>query len=152
MPGLHTLTAPPPGLQSGGGRSPCPNAYFAISIDAAVDLLEAREYQDLQRGDRLTKALDEQQGFMNGFFDPTLRAALDLRIIVTPQAATPLSVALLGRVWGAEEREVAARAERLCGQVHASMPRHVTATPVPDATTVETLLAPFPGDTAVDSA
>jgi hypothetical protein len=152
MPGLHTLTAPPPGLQSGGGRSPVPNAYFAISIDAAVDLLEAREYQGLQRADRLTKALDEQQGFVNGFFDPALGAALDLRIIVTPQAPTPLSFALLGRVWGTEEQEVATRAERLCGQVHASLPRHVTGTPVPDATTVDALLAPFPGDTAVDSA
>jgi len=152
MPGLHTLTAPPPGLQPGGGRSPVPNVYFAISIDAAVDLLEAREYQGLQRADRLTKALDEQQGFVNGFFDPALGAALDLRILVTPQAPTPLSVALLGRVWGAEEQEVAARAERLCGQVHASLPRHVTGTPVPDAAMVGALLAPFPGDMVVDSA
>jgi hypothetical protein len=151
MPGLHILKASPPGLQSGGGR-PVPNAYFAISIDAAVDLLEAREYQGLQRADRLTKALDEQQGFVNGFFDPALGAALDLRMIVAPQAATPLSVALLGRVWGSEEEEVAARAERLRGQVHASLPRHVTGTPVPDGAAVEALLVPFPGDAAVDSA
>jgi hypothetical protein len=145
------MTAPPPGLQPGGERSPVHNAYFAVTIDAAVDLLEAREYQGLQRAERLGKALAEQQGFVNGFFDPALRAAFDLRIKVSPDEATPLSVALLGRAWGSAEDEVTGRAERLCAQVHASLPRHVTGAPLTDAAAVNALLRPFPGDQTIDS-
>jgi hypothetical protein len=100
MAALLTTTAPAPGLRSRGERPDVHNAYFAITIDAAVDLLEAREYQGLSRADRLAKALSEQQGFLNGFFDPALKAALDLRIVVEQQAATPITVALVGRVWG----------------------------------------------------
>ena len=110
MAALLTTAAPPPGLQSGGERPDVHNAYFAITIDAAVDLLEAREYQGLPRADRMAKALSEQQGFLNGFFDPALRAALDLRIVVEQQAATPITVGLIGRVWGTDMPEVAARA------------------------------------------
>jgi hypothetical protein len=148
---LHTLSAPPPGLHMGGDQSPVVNAYFAVSVDAAVDLLEAREYQGLQRAERLSKAHAEQQGFLNGFFDPALRAALDLRISVNPAAATPVSVALLGRVWGRESQEVTERTQRLRAQVHAALPRHVTGTQVKDENEVARLLAQFPGD-AVDSA
>ncbi len=39
---LHTLSAPPPGLYAHGDRAPAANAYFAVTIDAAVNLLEAR--------------------------------------------------------------------------------------------------------------
>jgi Helicase HerA, central domain len=78
--------------------------------------------------------------------------ALDLRIAIDPAAATPVSVALLGRVWGTDAPEVSARAERLCAQVHAAVPRHVTAAVVQDGASVAGLLAPFPDGTAVDSA
>ena len=151
MAALLTTAAPPPGLQSGGERPLVHNAYFAITIDAAVDLLEAREYQGLPRTDRLAKALSEQQGFLNGFFDPALRAALDLRIVVEQRAATPITVGLIGRVWGADTSEVAAKADRLCTQLHASLPRHVTGTPVLDEAAIRALLMPF-ADGAVDSA
>jgi Helicase HerA, central domain len=151
MGALLTTIAPPPGLQSGGERPDVRNAYFAITIDAAVDLLEAREYQGLARADRMAKALSEQQGFLNGFFDPALRAALDLRIVVEQQAATPITVGLIGRVWGPDASEVAAKADRLCAQLHASLPRHVTGTPVPDEAAIRALLMPFP-DGAADSA
>ena len=151
MGALLTMAAPPPGLHSGGERPYVHNAYFAITIDAAVDLLEAREYQGLPRADRMAKALSEQQGFLNGFFDPALRAALDLRIVVEPQAATPITVGLIGRVWGADKSEVAAKADQLCAQLHASLPRHVTGTPVPDEAAVRALLMPF-ADGAADSA
>src|SRR5450755_331447 len=80
MAALFTTTAP--SLTARGARPALPSAYFAITIDAAVDLLEAREYQGLPRAERLAKALGEQQGFLNGFFDPALKAALDLRIVV----------------------------------------------------------------------
>jgi hypothetical protein len=150
MAAILTTTAAPPGLAR-AERPAVPNGYFAIVIDAAVDLLEAREYQGLARADRLAKALAEQQGFLNGFSDPALRAALDLRIIVDHQAPTPVSVALVGRAWGTEAAEVRSRAERLCAQLHASLPRHVSGTPVQDTARVAALLAPLPGDEAVDS-
>jgi hypothetical protein len=151
MAAILSTTAPPPGLQSRAERRDVHNAYFGITIDAAVDLLEAREYQGLPRADRLAKALGEQQGFLNGFFDPALNAALDLRIVVEQQAATPITVGLIGRVWGPDPSEVAAKAHRLCAQLHASLPRHVTGTPVPEEAAVRALLMPFP-DGAADSA
>jgi hypothetical protein len=148
---LYTLNVPPPSLQPGTG-APVPNAYFALTIDAAVDLLEAREYQGLQRSERLGKAHAEQRSFLNGFFDPALRASLDLRFSVDPAAPTPISVALLGRVWGNEAAEVAARAQQLCSQLHAALPPHVVGTPVQDRADVMRLLTPFPAGVAIDSA
>ncbi len=149
---LLTTVAPAPSLQLGHSGPAVPNAYFAVTIDAAVNLLEAREYQGLPRAERLAKALDEQRAFLNGFLDPALNAALDLRVIVEPRAPTPVSVAIIGRVWGADAAEVTARAERLCSQVHASLPRHVTGKPELDAAAIRALLAPFPQGAAVDSA
>ena len=148
---LHTVSAPPPALYPTGDRPPVANAYFAITVDAAVDLREEREYQDLSRPERVSKAHADQQRFLNGFFDPGLGMALDLRIVVAPTASTPISIALLGRVWGGGAEEVAVRAESLRTRVHAAMPRHVAATPVEDAGTVAALLSPFAG-TSVDSA
>ena len=42
---LHTISAPSPALYATGDRPPVSNAYFAVTVDAAVDLLEAREYK-----------------------------------------------------------------------------------------------------------
>ncbi|HXT92268.1 MAG TPA: DUF87 domain-containing protein [Trebonia sp.] len=151
MGSLHTISAPPPALYVVGDRAPVANAYFAITVDAAVDLLEAREYKDLSRSERVSKAQAEQQGFLNGFFDPGLGAAFDLRVVANPADSTPLSVALLGRVWGSGGVDtVTARAEGLRRQVHAAIPRHVTATLVEDTDQVARLLTPFAGN--VDSA
>jgi Helicase HerA, central domain len=151
MPALMTMPGPPPGLLAGGQRPEVHNAYFAIAIDSAVDLLEAREYQGLPRAERLAKALGEQQGFLNGFFEPDLKAALDLRTVVGQPGPTPVTVGLLGRVWGDDPAEVTVRAGQLCTQVHASLPRHVTGTPVPDEAAVRALLRPFP-DSITESA
>ena len=148
---LHTISAPPPALYATGDRSPVANAYFGVSIDAAVDLLEAPGYKDLPRPERVSKAQAEQQAFLNGFFDPALGVALDLRIAADPAASTPVSMALLGRVWGTGVDGVTARAESLRAQVHAALPRHVSASPVEDSGAVARMLAPFAG-TSVDSA
>ena len=148
---LHTITAPPPSLYVAGDRPPVANAYFGVTIDAAVDLLEAREYRDLSRSERLAKAQSEQQEFLNEFLDPTLGLALDLRITADPGASSPVSVSLLGRVWGGTLDGVSARAESLRARVRAAVPRHVTASPVEDADAVARLLSPFAG-ASVDSA
>ena len=148
---LHTISAPPPALYPTGDRPPVANAYFAVTVDAAVDLLEERDYKGLSRTERVSRAQAEQLRFLNGFFDPELAVALDLRITATPAASTPVSVALLGRVWGGGVEGVTVRAESLRTRVHAAMPRHVAATAVEDAGTVARLLSPFAG-TSVDSA
>ena len=148
MPALLRRVGPPPSVLTSAKRPDVDNAYFAIEIDSAVDLLEAREYQGLSRPDRLAKALGEQQGFLSSFFDPDLGAALDLRIIVGQPGTTPIRIALLGRVWGDDPTEVAARAEGFCGRLRASLPRHVSGTPVLAEATVQQLLQPFtPGAT-----
>jgi hypothetical protein len=141
MGSLHTLSAPPPALFVTGSESAVTNAYFAVSIDAAVDLPAVREYKELPRPARLARARAEEQRFLEGFLDPALGAALDLRVIADPRASMPVSVALIGRVWGGTG--VAARAEGLRRQVHAALPRHVTATSVADAQAVARLLQPF---------
>jgi len=148
MPALLQTVGAPPSVLTSAKRPDVGNAYFAIEIDSAVDLLEAREYQGLPRADRLAKALGEQQGFLNSFFDPDLRAALDLRIIAGLPGTTPIRVVLLGRVWDDDPAEAAVRAERFCGQLRASLPRHVTGTPVADEAAVQGLLQPFPDGTA----
>jgi hypothetical protein len=148
---LHTITAPPPSLYVAGERPPVANAYFAVTIDAAVDLLEAREYRDLSRPERLAKAQAEQQGFLNEFLDPGLGLALDLRVTADPGASSPVSVSLLGRAWGGTVDGVSARAESLRARVRAAVPRHLTASPVEDADAVARLLSPFAGASA-DSA
>jgi hypothetical protein len=35
---LHTISAPSPALYATGDRPPVSNAYFAVTVDAAVDL------------------------------------------------------------------------------------------------------------------
>jgi hypothetical protein len=127
-------SAPPPALWYAGGARQVPAAYFAVTIDAAVNLREAREYEGLASDQRLSRALTEQQGLLGAFFDPGLNVALDLRVISSPGAA--LTVAIVGRAWGADPAEVSTRALQLAQRLHASLPRHVTGTVVTDDTTV----------------
>jgi hypothetical protein len=141
-------TALPPALWYAGGGRQVPTAYFAVTIDAAVNLREAREYQDLPPDQRLSRALEEQQGLLNQFSDPVLNVALDLRIIATPGAGT--SVAIVGRAWGGDPAEVTARAQRLSSQLRASLPPHVRGTVVSDQAAIRALLQPF--GTGLDSA
>ncbi len=130
MGAFRLVSAPPPGLVPGAG-APVPNAYFAVRIDAAVDLLEAREYQGLSRADRLAKALGEQQGFLNGFSDPALNAALDLRISVDPGAfgAGVGGVARAGVGPGSRRGHRPGRAAEHPGARRAAAARHRDARP-----------------------
>ena len=148
---LHAVSAPPPALSVTGDEAPVANAFFAVSIDAAVDLLGAPEYQNLTRPERVARARAEQQAFLSRFLDPGLEAALDLRVAVDPAAATPLSAALLGRTWAARPDAAAERAEDVRDRVQAALPRHVAGSAVEDPAAITRLLRPFPG-APVDSA
>ena len=123
-----------------------------MRIDAAVNLLEAREYDGLVTEQRLQKAVYEQQRFINSLLDPSLAAALDLRTRITPGDATPMSQALLLRTWGTSEAEVRHRAEALRDQVHAALPRHVLGTAIDDVDELARWLDPLNGSGHVDSA
>ena len=109
-------TAPPPALRVNGDAAAVPSAIFGIRIQSAVNLLEAREYQGLDRDQRLRKALDEQRAFVNQLLDPRL-GLVDLRTRVEPRAAVPIAIALLGRTWDTEatclEGAAVGRRERL---------------------------------------
>jgi hypothetical protein len=148
---LHTLSAPPPSVSVTGDLTPAANAYFALGIDAAASLAEAPGYRNRPRSEQVARARAEQLRFLTAFLDPGLRAALDLRIAADPAAPTPLSAALVGRVWDSQADAAAERALQLRDQVRAAVPRYVAATPVEDADAVAQLLSPLRG-TPVDSA
>ena len=148
---LHTISAPPPSVHVAGDRARVASAYFAVTVDAAADLREAPAYRNLPPPERRAKALAEQREFLDRFSDPGFRLALDLRLAAEPGAATPVSVTLLGRVWGGSAAEATARAEGLRREVRAALPAHVIATPVEDAGAVAALLTPLPAG-PVDSA
>ena len=146
-------SAPPPGLRIEEHREPLPSVYFGVRIDAAVNLLEAREYEALERTERLRKALDEQRTYINAVLDPSLRLALDLRTRVRPQERPPIQIALLGRVWGDDDRvALTARAGTLQRQLLATLPRHLTGSPIDDSDELLQWLSPFGSATAVDAA
>lgn len=144
-------SAPAPGLRI-NDRDALPSVYFGIRIDAAVNLLEAREYEALDRTERLRKALDEQRTFVNAVLDPSLGLALDLRTRVRPRERPPIQVALLGRVWGGEDRvALTARAETLQRQLLVTLPRHLTGSLIDDGDELLGWLSPFTPTTRVDA-
>jgi Helicase HerA, central domain len=146
-------SSPTPGLLPDAYGDPSPTTYFGIEIVSAVNLLEAREYEGLQRGERLSKALSEQQGFLSGLLDPSLRAAYDLRVLVRPDSATPLSVVLLGRVWGStDQSSLNDRSGELARHVQALLPRHVNGEIMDDQGRINRALSPFSFETPIDSA
>ena len=149
------VTLPVPGVMprsdDAGGRSHA----FAIRVDATVNLLEERELLGMQRAERLTKALAEQQAFLNTLLDPSLLCAFDLRLIARPGEPVPVDVVLLGRTWAASSIgsvDQEARSEALVRQIHTRMPRHITASIIEDHDEVLDLLQPFGRTSAVDTA
>ncbi len=133
---------PPPSLGDGAARPDVENAFFGIRIEAAVNLLEAREYHQLDRTERLHKALEEQRGFLNAQLDPRL-GVIDLRMRVDPSARTPISMALLGRVWANERGRAEALADERQRLLAASLPRHVSCAPIVDPGELAGWLSPF---------
>jgi Helicase HerA, central domain len=150
--GLLLRTAPQPALSAGDrdeeGR---PTVYFGVRIDAAVNLLEAREFDGLDRTGRLRKALEEQRSFLNGLLDPSLESVLDLRTRVSPGNASPIEVALIGRVWDHDRAAAEARAEAIRRHLLAALPRHVAGSAIDDEEDLAEWLA-APGGGALDGA
>lgn len=150
--GVLLRTAPPPAALPEDSDGEIATAYFGVRIDAAVNLLEAREYEGLERSERLRKALDEQRSFLNGLLDPSLGALVDLRTQVRPGTASPLEVAILGRVWDAEQQAAQRRAEEIRRQIVASLPRHVAGSTIDDEGELADWLAPLSRDVELDAA
>ena len=93
------------------------NAYFGVRIESAVDLMEAREYEGLERSERLRKALSEQHGFLNSLLSTSLNAAFDLRIVVRPERPVPLEIAIVGRTWAGRDEAATGSAASLARQI-----------------------------------
>jgi hypothetical protein len=147
---VHARPRPMP-WASNAGMSEEPSAYFGITIDAAVNLLEAREYAALDRDTRLRKALGEQTELLTSLLGFAGRAAFDLRII-TDGATTPkLRFAILGRLWGEPSHTIAESAVSVAGHLRALMPRHVTSSLIEDPAELAHWLDPFPS-AVIDSA
>jgi DNA helicase HerA-like ATPase len=151
--GLLLRTAPRPTLRAGeDAAGQLPTAYFGVRIDAAVNLLEAREFEGLDRAERLRKALEEQRSFLNGLLDPSLGVLLDLRTRVRPGTPSPVEIALLGRVGDRDQAAAADRAEGIRRHVFASLPRHVIGSEIEDDEDLTDWLAPIGGDWDLDAA
>jgi hypothetical protein len=135
-------SAPPPALQVEADTPQVESAVFGVRIDAAVNLLEAREYAGLSRDERLSKALAEQRAFVNQQLEPSL-GLIDLRTRVTPGAPTPVEVAVLGRTWSWEGQDQEARAVARRDQLLAAMPRHVAASAITDPAELASWVAPL---------
>ncbi len=142
---MLTSTAPRPTLAADQAAGDLATAYLGVRIDAAVNLLEAREYTGLSRTERLRTALDEQRSFLNGLLDPSRQMLVDLRTRVRPGTASPIEVALLGRAWDAEQGAASRRAEELRDHVVGSLPRHVVGSPITESSELADWMAP-PGD------
>ncbi len=124
---------PPPYLQRFlPGRFGEISGYAGVSIDAAVNLLEAREYANLDRPARLHTALVEQQQFLSGLLGYAGRAAFDLRLTVRPGWAIPIELSLLARVWS--DRADHAHHEPLAvrDQMFSSLPKSLVASVIDD--------------------
>ena len=119
------------------------SAYFGISVVAAVNLLEAREYVGLERLARLHTALTEQQQLLGGLLGYAGRAAFDLRLETVPSERA-IRLSLLGRVWAGTPEEAGKLGLTARSQIMALLPRHITATEIWDPDLLRRLLDPYP--------
>lgn len=149
--GVALRSAPPPALQPQRAAAGA-TAFFGIRIDAAANLMEAREYESLPRVERLRKALEEQRSFLNAFLDPSLQLALDLRTRVRPQVRPPIEIALLGRTWDGDPDTVRRRAGTLRDRTLAALPRHLAASPIDDLSELNQWLSPLDHQGGLDVA
>lgn len=150
--GLVVLQRPLPAMSTLLPVQPGPySAYFGISIDAAVNLLEAREYTGLDRSTRLHTALTEQQQMLGGLLSYAGRAAFDLRLETDAQAPGTLRLTLLGRVWASTPEEAGKLGGSMRAQVKSLLPRHVTTSEIWDSARLHRLLDPYP-ETPIQSA
>ena len=83
---IQIARRPAPALLGSASGPASYSAYVAVNVDAAVNLLEARGFDTLERPERLHVAIQEQHSFLNGLLGYAGHAAFDLRCIVTPGA------------------------------------------------------------------
>ncbi len=148
---VHLARRPPPGMAAATASEAPISGYVAVAVDAAVNLVQAREYEGLDRPKRLHTALAEQQLFLNGLLGYAGRAAFDLRYIVVPGAPVPVRCAVIARVWGTTEPAVTSAALSLRDHMAAILPRHVAGTAVTNPDDLAAVIEPF-GDQALASA
>jgi hypothetical protein len=127
------------------------SAYFGVSIEAAVNLLEAREYSGLDRPERLHQALAEQQRYLATLLGFRGQAAFDLRIIVAPTQPVPLRFVIVGRTWAADVGTASRNANGMSRQLLASLPSHLRARDIDDSAALASVLDPF-GEQTVQAA
>ncbi|MGW2491809.1 ATP-binding protein [Streptomyces sp. NPDC001606] len=116
-------------------------AWVAVRIDAAADLTETAEYAALTETERRIKAVAAETAWLSGQWNTSHGERLELRYLTDP-AEHRISCALLGRVQAPTPAAAEAAALALRGRL-ATLPRHVSASPVEDPAEVARLLTPF---------
>ena len=157
MTAVITTNAPRPRIFWEEARHDVRSAYGAVKITSAVNLLEDRAYGQLDRIERLSTLLREEQSFISAMRDVGIPVAFDLRIVADPDRSIPLDIGLVARVW--EEDQPAENSRYLqesltdvLSQLKSSLPRHVTADLVDDAAELRSFLQPFDAGVPVRSA
>ena len=132
--------------------------YAGVRVTAAVNLLEDRAFSQLDRQQRLSVLLGEEQAYIGALADEGLPAAFDLRIIADPAKSVPVEVGMLARVWedpdraDSSGRPVDQLMVEIVRHLQSGLPRHVTGEIIQDEGELSALLRPFnAGDTVVSA-
>lgn len=157
MTAVITSCIPRPRIFWEENRFDVQTAYAALRISSAVNLLEDRAYSQLERSERLSTLLREEQAFISGMRDVGMPVGFDFRIVADPDRSVPLEFALLTRIWGeradeGDERRLRASVAEVIAQLKSSIPRHVAAEEVTDVSELRSLLQPFESGVPIKSA
>lgn len=134
------------------------SAYAGVRVTSAVNLLEDRAYSQLERQERLSILLGEEQSYIGALRDQGVPAAFDLRIVADPSRAVPLDVALLARTWNNEVAPDPSApspehaAAEIVANLRSGLPRHVTGAPIDDEQDLLAFLRPFERGDRISSA
>ena len=157
MTAIIATNSPRPRIFWEEARLDVRSAYGALKITSAVNLVEDRAYGQLDRLERLSALLREEQSFISAMRDVGIPVAFDLRIVADPDRSIPLEIALVARVWDEDQAMDASPhpQDALSGvlsQLSSSLPRHVTAEVIEDSAELRSFLRPFEAGVQVRSA
>ncbi len=79
-----TVDSPQPRIFWEEERPSVRSSYAAVRITSAVNLLEDRAFSQLERQERLSVLLGEEQSYISALRDQGVPAAFDLRIVADP--------------------------------------------------------------------